>query len=345
MLIADYFPDNDRKFNPFGVLMGTTMMASHRAGLHLHHEQFQGWIATPGSAGAPRRAHRFNRSTWPPSRAEEDPPHVRTAVRTRARERVDTLVKGRYVVTMNATATSSTTVRWRCATARSWPSARRQTCSRATTADARGAATGSCVTPGMVNTHIHITGEPAHPRLRPRRHAVRGERVRVALPAVRGVPRRRGAPLRPARRGGDAEVGHHHVPRGRHDPLPRRGGRRPRRGRHPWPRRPMDVGPAARARRVPADHRPGHRQPGAFSSDGHLSHDDGRIGSWSILVGHTTCVGSAVEGRVALADEHGVGLSFHMSPAKLDPKASSPSSASGRWCTSPSWACWRANVR
>ena len=32
------------------------------------------------------------------------------------------------------------------------------------------------VTPGLVNTHIHITGEPPHPWLRARQHAVRGER-------------------------------------------------------------------------------------------------------------------------------------------------------------------------
>ena len=49
------------------------------------------------------------------------------------------------------------------------------------------------------------------------------------------------------------------------------------------------------------------------------SHGDGRIGAWSILVGHTTCSDPLWRAAKALADEHGVGLSFHMSPATLDP--------------------------
>lgn len=52
----------------------------------------------------------------------------------------------------------------------------------------------------------------------------------------------------------------------------------------------------------------------------HRSHADGRIGSWSILVGHTTCSDPLWRAAVALADQYGVGLSFHMSPAKLDPE-------------------------
>ena len=35
LLLADYFADNTRKFNPFGVLMGVTMMASTTR-LHVH---------------------------------------------------------------------------------------------------------------------------------------------------------------------------------------------------------------------------------------------------------------------------------------------------------------------
>jgi len=47
---------------------------------------------------------------------------------------------------------------------------------------------------------------------------------------------------------------------------------------------------------------------------------DGRIQSWSTVVGHTTCSDPLWKAARALADEHGVGLSFHMSPAKLDPE-------------------------
>lgn len=51
----------------------------------------------------------------------------------------------------------------------------------------------------------------------------------------------------------------------------------------------------------------------------HRSHADGRIAAWSILVGHTTCSDPLWRAAKALADEHQVGLSFHMSPAQLDP--------------------------
>ena len=40
------------------------------------------------------------------------------------------------------------------------------------------------VTPGLINTHIHITGEPLTRGLRPRRHPLRGERVHVAVPPL-----------------------------------------------------------------------------------------------------------------------------------------------------------------
>lgn len=46
----------------------------------------------------------------------------------------------------------------------------------------------------------------------------------------------------------------------------------------------------------------------------------GRLGTWSILVGHTTCSDPLWRAARELATEHGVGLSFHMSPAKLDPE-------------------------
>ena len=44
-----------------------------------------------------------------------------------------------------------------------------------------------------------------------------------------------------------------------------------------------------------------------------------RIGTWSIVVGHTTCSDPLWRAARELATEHGVGMSFHMSPAKLDP--------------------------
>ncbi|MDX2381939.1 MAG: amidohydrolase family protein [Acidimicrobiia bacterium] len=47
---------------------------------------------------------------------------------------------------------------------------------------------------------------------------------------------------------------------------------------------------------------------------------NGRLGTWSILVGHTTASDPLWRAARELADEHGTGMSFHMSPAKLDPE-------------------------
>ncbi len=46
---------------------------------------------------------------------------------------------------------------------------------------------------------------------------------------------------------------------------------------------------------------------------------DGRIGAWATVVGHTTASDPLWTATRQLADEHGVGMSFHMSPAQTDP--------------------------
>jgi cytosine/adenosine deaminase-related metal-dependent hydrolase len=46
---------------------------------------------------------------------------------------------------------------------------------------------------------------------------------------------------------------------------------------------------------------------------------DDRLGAWSMLVGHTTCSDPLWRAAREAADHHDVGLNFHMSPAKLDP--------------------------
>jgi SAM-dependent methyltransferase len=48
LVLADYFVDNTRKFNPFGVLMGTTMMASTLHGNGFTHETYHRWIGEAG---------------------------------------------------------------------------------------------------------------------------------------------------------------------------------------------------------------------------------------------------------------------------------------------------------
>ena len=54
--------------------------------------------------------------------------------------------------------------------------------------------------------------------------------------------------------------------------------------------------------------------------DVHRDYDDGRLGAWSIIVGHTTCSDPLWKAAKQLADENRTGMSFHMSPAKIDPE-------------------------
>jgi 5-methylthioadenosine/S-adenosylhomocysteine deaminase len=46
---------------------------------------------------------------------------------------------------------------------------------------------------------------------------------------------------------------------------------------------------------------------------------DGRLAAWATIVGHTACSDPLWRATRQLADEHGVGMSFHMSPARSDP--------------------------
>lgn len=46
LLVADYFADNDRKLNAFGVHMGMTMLANTMRGCILTHEQMYNWLSS-----------------------------------------------------------------------------------------------------------------------------------------------------------------------------------------------------------------------------------------------------------------------------------------------------------
>lgn len=46
---------------------------------------------------------------------------------------------------------------------------------------------------------------------------------------------------------------------------------------------------------------------------------DGRVQTWPIVIGHTCCSDELWKAAKALATERGTGISFHMSPAKMDP--------------------------
>ena len=53
--------------------------------------------------------------------------------------------------------------------------------------------------------------------------------------------------------------------------------------------------------------------------DHHPASPDARVSAWSIVVGHTTISDPLWKAAKALADDRAVGLSFHMSPAMMDP--------------------------
>lgn len=59
----------------------------------------------------------------------------------------------------------------------------------------------------------------------------------------------------------------------------------------------------------------------SLTEHGGRAHDDGRVAAWSILVGHTTASDPLWQAATTLAAEHQTGMSFHMSPATLDPDA------------------------
>ncbi len=48
LILADYFPDIERKMNPHAVIMGTTMMASTEKGFCFTHQQFSEWLRDAG---------------------------------------------------------------------------------------------------------------------------------------------------------------------------------------------------------------------------------------------------------------------------------------------------------
>jgi 5-methylthioadenosine/S-adenosylhomocysteine deaminase len=173
------------------------------------------------------------------------------------------------------------------------------------------------VTPGLLNTHIHITGEPL----------TRGY-VPDDTPFVENVFRWL-CPLYAAYEPEDeklsAQLAAAEMLRTGTTSFLEAGtirfldevveglvevGIRGRVGRWVW-----DLPPEPDVYRQTTDEAIGHleRQLGA-PPDG-----AGRIEPWSIIIGHTTCSDPLWRAARALATEHGVGLSFHMSPASLDP--------------------------
>lgn len=175
------------------------------------------------------------------------------------------------------------------------------------------------LTPGMVNTHIHITGEPLTRGYVPDDtpfvenvfewlcplyavYDAAEERMSGQLAAVEML------------RSGTTtflEAGTIRFLDEVVDGLVEVG-IRGRVGRWVW-----DLPPEPSVYRQSTDAAIGHLQ---HQLEAHRDHANGRISAWSILVGHTTCSDPLWKAAKALSEEHGVGMSFHMSPAMLDPE-------------------------
>jgi cytosine/adenosine deaminase-related metal-dependent hydrolase len=234
-------------------------------------------------------------------------------------QEVDTIVKGWYVVTMNATRdiirNGAVAINGRDIVA----------VGKASDIEARFHAKETVggdrfvVTPGMVNSHIHITGEPLTRGYVPddtpfeenvfmwlcplyATYNAAEERLSGQLAAMEMLKSGTTSFLEAGtiRFLDDVIDGLVEV------------GIRGRVGRWVW-----DLPPEPDVYKQDTDEAIAHLQ---HQLTHNRSAADGRIQAWSILVGHTTCSDPLWKAARALADEHGVGMSFHMSPAKLDPE-------------------------
>ena len=190
--------------------------------------------------------------------------HGRQEANMSERERIDTLIKGWYVVTMNPT---RDIIRHGAVAVRGNEIVAVGKASDLEAAHEPAETVGGdrfVVTPGLVNTHIHVTGEPLTrgyvPDDTPFEENVfmwlcplysvytpEEERLSAQLAAVEMLKSGTTTFLEAGTIRFTDEV---------MDGLVEAGIR----GRHPAPHRQMGVGPAARARRLPPEHRRRHRQ-------------------------------------------------------------------------------------
>lgn len=235
-------------------------------------------------------------------------------------EPCDVLVKGWYVVTMNPTRDVITDGAVAVRDRRIVAVGKRVDLEARFRADEVVGGDHFVVTPGMVNTHIHITGEPAtrgyvpddtpfeenvfawlcplYATFRPAEERLSGQLAAVEMLRSGTTTFLEAGTIRFLDEvvDGLVEVGI--------------------RGRvGPWV---WDLPPEPDVYQQTTDEAIARLD---RSLTEHAGHDDGRIAAWSILVGHTTCSDPLWTAATELAAEHGTGMSFHMSPAKLDPEA------------------------
>lgn len=178
---------------------------------------------------------------------------------------------------------------------------------------------GFVVTPGLVNTHIHITGEPLTRGYVPDNtpfesnvfewlcplyaaHTEEDERLSAQLAAAEMLKSGTTCFLEAGTvRFVDAVV----------DALVEIG-IRGRIGRWVW-----DIPPEPAVYRQTTEEAVAHLEEVLAR---HRAVANGRIQAWSMIVGHTTCSDTLWRAAKEAADRHQTGLSFHMSPAAIDPE-------------------------
>ncbi|HWG75054.1 MAG TPA: amidohydrolase family protein [Acidimicrobiales bacterium] len=236
-----------------------------------------------------------------------------------ATERVDTLINGAVIVTMNPDREVLADGAIALAAGRIVAVGTRGDLEGRLIADEVIDGSPFVVTPGLVNTHIHITGEPLTRGFVPDDTSFE-ENVFVWLCTLYSVytaaEERLSAQLAAAEmlKSGTTtflEAGTIRFLDAVVDGL-NEIGIRGRVGRWVW-----DLPPEPAVYRQTTDEAIAHLQ---RQLSRYPCHADERIGAWSMVVGHTTCSEPLWRAAKALADEHGTGLNFHMSPAAVDPE-------------------------
>ncbi len=234
-------------------------------------------------------------------------------------EHVDTLIEHALVVTMNPAreviADGAVAIRGRDIAAVGKTADLRPTLAAATVVDGRR----FVVTPGMVNTHIHITGEPLTRGFVPddtpfeenvfqwlcplyAAYTDEEERISAQLAAVELLKSGCTSFLEAGTvRFVDAVV----------DGLTEVG-IRGRIGRWIW-----DLPPEPAVYRQTTDEAIANLEQTLAM---HRSVAGGRLQAWSMIIGHTTCSDALWRAAREAADRHSTGLNFHMSPAAMDPE-------------------------
>ena len=233
-------------------------------------------------------------------------------------ERIDTLILGSHVVTMNATRDIIRDGAVALRGSRIVGVGRAGDLKERYEASATVGGDRFVVTPGMVNSHIHVTGEPLTRGYVPDDtpfvqnvfewlcplysvHTAAEERLSAQLAAVEML------------RSGTTTFLEAGTIRFLDEVFDGLGevGIRGRLGRWVW-----DLPPHPDVYKQDTDEAIGFLQ---HQLENHHSEADGRLGAWSILVGHTTCSDPLWRAARELATAHGTGMSFHMSPTQMDP--------------------------